>query len=62
MACRHNTIWMMSSKKFEEEKYAEALSAFEEVALLTILQSQGPEGESAMFPSTKGQFSITSIE
>jgi len=53
---------MMSSKKFEEEKYAEALSAFEEVALLTILQSQGPEGESAMFPSTKGQFSITSIE
>jgi len=48
---------MMSSKKSEEEKYAEALSASEEVALLPI---QGSEIESAMSPSTNGQFSITS--
>jgi len=46
----------MSSKKSK----AEAFSASEEVALLTILQIQGLEGESAMFPSTKGQLSITS--
>jgi len=51
---------MMSSKKSEEEKQAEALSASEEVALPTILQFQGLEGESAMSSSTKGQFSITS--
>jgi len=51
---------MMSLKKSEEEKYAQALSASEEVALLTILQIQGQEGESDVSPSTKGQFGITS--
>ena len=35
------------------------LIASEEVEPLTILQIQGPEGEYAMSPSTKRQFSIT---
>ena len=49
---------MISSKKSEEEENAEALPASEEVALLTILQIQGPEGVSAMSPSTKVQLKV----
>jgi len=55
----YDTNLMMSSKRSEEEKWAEALSASEEVVVLTILQIRGAEGDSAMSPSTKGQFRVS---